>query len=715
MATDEQTGCNEHKPPSAEFLAAENERLRRRIAELELLRIECPARKEFADRVYVEGAPQGCECHLQEMANSVREAFWIIDWRARKTIYVSPAYEEIWGRSIQAVYERHEEWIDSIHPDDREFAMASLATAVETSGGEPREYRIVRPDGTIRWISDRAYAVRDQDGRVHRVAGVAKDITSRKEAEEALRESQLRLTAAVESLPCDFFMLDNDGRYTMFNSVAREHWGDCTGRRPEDLCPDEATLALWLSNNRRALAGEVVRAEVQMAPHGQEGHYYNIISPIRDGSEIHGILGVNIDITALKQAEEALQRANDVLEFRVKERTAELEAEVDRRRQLELDLRASEQRYRSLVESSGDAISTVTEDGGILFVNGVLAQWFGVSAEAMVGQHVQDFFPQPFADEQVAYIRQAVRTGQAVNVTVLAPVTEAMRWFHVTFEPLCMGETPAALVVARDIDDLVRTREQIEKYREQMACASRLASLGTLSATVAHEMTQPLTVLRLSIQNALEAIRMGSAPSVAVEDLKCALEALTTMADITERFRGFARSSSSRQWLDIDLSAIADRIIELTAEAARIAKVGVSVRGLDTLPKFRARVNDMEQLFFALLMNAIQAVPIPDESGLARTIVISGQVHDSAIELCFEDTCGGIASENVEQIFKPFFTTRAHAGGTGLGLSVVENILDRYAGKLKVFNRPGDGATFQILLPLCPGSQDGPSRRGMFP
>ena len=139
-----------------------------------------------------------------------------------------------------------------------------------------------------------------------------------------LEQSENRLRAAVESLPFDFFLIEKDGRYAMQNAVCRRHWGDIVGKRPEDICPDKQTLELWQKNNRRAFAGEVVKEEVILESNTDKGYYYNIISPIRAGDEIQSILGINIDITERKKAEELLQRALDELEMRVEERTAEL-------------------------------------------------------------------------------------------------------------------------------------------------------------------------------------------------------------------------------------------------------------------------------------------------------------------------------------------------------------------------------------------------------
>jgi len=135
-----------------------------------------------------------------------------------------------------------------------------------------------------------------------------------REVEKALRESEARFRTVIESLPFDFFLIDQTGRYAMLNKVCKQDWGDVIGKRPEEICPDEETLALWQSNNRRAFAGEVVEGEVVLKPQGREGYYRNIISPIRDGGKIQGILGVNIDITRYKDAERALQETNQLLE-----------------------------------------------------------------------------------------------------------------------------------------------------------------------------------------------------------------------------------------------------------------------------------------------------------------------------------------------------------------------------------------------------------------
>ena len=171
-----------------------------------------------------------------------------------------------------------------------------------------------------------------------RIAELEKSEIKHEQMEDALKESQALLRATIESLPFDFFAIDASGRYVVQNSTCRERWGDVIGKRPEDIAGDEDNLALWKENNARAFAGEVVTGEVELKVNGDRGFYYNIISPIQYGDRIQGILGVNIDITERKHAEEALHRAHKRVQERSKdllEVNKQLEQEIENRKQVE--------------------------------------------------------------------------------------------------------------------------------------------------------------------------------------------------------------------------------------------------------------------------------------------------------------------------------------------------------------------------------------------
>ncbi|MCK5205615.1 MAG: PAS domain-containing protein, partial [Desulfobacterales bacterium] len=150
---------------------------------------------EMNERRRAEEKLRKSEERFREMAEHISEAFWLYAWDKRQVIYTSPAYESIWGRPIEDLYARDNEWAESVHPDDLEYARASFEKIAHTGGGEEREYRIVQPDGSVRWVSDRGFAIRNENGQVVRIAGIAKDITERKQAEEELLKSSVELTA----------------------------------------------------------------------------------------------------------------------------------------------------------------------------------------------------------------------------------------------------------------------------------------------------------------------------------------------------------------------------------------------------------------------------------------------------------------------------------------------------------------------------------------
>jgi C4-dicarboxylate-specific signal transduction histidine kinase len=243
---------------------------------------------------------------------------------------------------------------------------------------------------------------------------------------------------------------------------------------------------------------------------------------------------------------------------------------------------------------------------------------------------------------------------------------------------------------------LKQAEEELNKYREQMAKAEQLASVGTLSATLAHELTQPLTVIRLSIQNSLAELETVSCPDTVVEDLKEGLSEISSMTSMVNRFRNFARISTKRTVSKVDLKAVAERIVKLLDESAWRVNVTLRVEGMDKLPLIYTYERELEQLFFSMIENAIQAA----DGKKSRQVIISGAVIDEHIELQFSDNCGGIAPENLDRIFEPFFTTKSVAERTGLGLCVVERIVSQVGGKIRVESKLGRGSTFFVTLPI---------------
>jgi PAS domain S-box-containing protein len=169
---------------------------------------------DITKRKAAEEALKESERRFHEVAEHIREVFWLFDTQEQRVIYVSPGYEEVWGRSVKDLYHDYTEWAESIYPEDRSYAEESFGRILLTGGGELREYRIVRPDGTVRWVSDKGFAIRDKEGQIRRIAGIAEDVTVRKETEERLRESEVRYRALFEESPLSLWEFD----YTMIKN-----------------------------------------------------------------------------------------------------------------------------------------------------------------------------------------------------------------------------------------------------------------------------------------------------------------------------------------------------------------------------------------------------------------------------------------------------------------------------------------------------------------
>jgi PAS domain S-box-containing protein len=156
--------------------------------------------RDITERRRAEQAQRESEERFRQLADHIDDVFWIHEPDGPRLAYVSPAYQSIWGRPCRSLYERPWSYIEAVHPEDRERVILAHRRLV---GGEATaaEYRIIRPDGTIRWVWDRGFPIRDQSGRLVRIAGIAEDVTGRKRVEEALREGEERFRTLADATP----------------------------------------------------------------------------------------------------------------------------------------------------------------------------------------------------------------------------------------------------------------------------------------------------------------------------------------------------------------------------------------------------------------------------------------------------------------------------------------------------------------------------------
>ncbi len=537
---------------------------------------------------------------------------------------------------------------------------------------------VIRTGESVRLVDQRQgmffdqalYPILDEAGQVTHIVIFGADVTARVTAERQLMESRQRYQDLIENMNDILYTTDADGNVLSMNQAITR----LMGFDPEDIVGTH--YSKWISapafpclEESRTAALQGRRTSRQIVMNDKEGKEHCVefgVGPLTAAGRIVGTQGIIRDIT---------------------ERT-----------QLEHQLRESEERYRAVVENAGEAIAIVDEQGAFRFMNSTAGKRLGGSPADFVGKSMWELFPAEIADRQMGHIRSVIRTGEGRNSVSLSCVSGAMRWYNTTIEVLKNSERgiTTALVIARDIHELKQAQDELEAHRERMIRAEQLASLGTLSATLAHELTQPLTVIRLSTQNVLNDLEGTSCPPAVLEDLTNSLAEITQVTAIVDRFRGFARRTAEKAVKEVVLCAIAHRVIRLLEESARKARIRLEAHRLEDLPPIYTHEKDVEQVFFALAQNAIQAA----DGSRDRSLRIVGARRGDHVELQFTDTCGGIAPENLDRIFEPFFTTKLPGEGTGLGLCVVQRIVGQAGGDLRVDSRWGEGTTFSIVLPI---------------
>jgi len=289
--------------------------------------------RDVTERKRTEEAIKRSEEMFRQLTENIREVFWMMDATGTEMLYIGPAYEEIWGRSCKSLYERPMDWIEAIHPDEREQAHETFMRQLQGENIDS-EYRIVKPDGTQRYIRDRAFPVRDSGGEIIRIAGIAEDVTERKQSEILLKQSADRLMLAIRAGVVgiwDWDIANNvlvwDEQMFRLYGIAPHQFCHTVKAWQNSLHPDDRERAERECD--AALRGERdFDSEFRVVwPDGSVHHIRALAIVKRDGAgRAIRLVGTNWEITAQKHAAEAL-----LASYR------RLESEISRANQLAIE------------------------------------------------------------------------------------------------------------------------------------------------------------------------------------------------------------------------------------------------------------------------------------------------------------------------------------------------------------------------------------------
>ncbi len=349
-------------------------------------------------------------------------------------------------------------------PGEQSELRGRLDKVFTTGHHDFSESRAIREDGQEHWFQC-YFGPIFVDERVVAVSVAVVNISAHKEAEHERDRAKAILAAAIDCLPFVFFALGNEGRYILQNSLSREQYGDMIGKRPEDLASNAKDLAIWQEYNRRAFAGDRIEGEYS-TPSSLEGeirHYYNAVTPIRDAHNQYGILGINIDITRRKNAEDALQKAHDHLETKVHERTVALQAANEALRQTCDELQA-------IYEGMSDGLVIAhPESQSIIYANRAICQLLGYEESEFLQTTIQQRHP---ADDlpRILESTHAMAEGRITHLdnVPLCHRDGGLVYFDASFQRIFYRELPCVVIFLHDVTQARLARAVLERQQRTL-------------------------------------------------------------------------------------------------------------------------------------------------------------------------------------------------------------------------------------------------------
>ncbi|MDZ8134321.1 MAG: PAS domain-containing protein [Nostoc sp. DedQUE04] len=397
------------------------------------------------------------EERFRQLAENIDAVFWIKEVSENRISYVSPAYKRLWGLNPQELYQGQQIWIDRIHPEDRESTDRAFHEKA-VAGKFDQEYRIILPNGNIRWVHDRCFPLRDETGEIYRFAGIAEDISDRKQAEQALRNSEERLQMALEGSGgglWDWNIITNED---YLSSRWLEMLGYEKGELPDDFSswqqlihPDDKVWVMERLNAHLQDDSVSYKFEYRMLTKSGEwkwiANHGKVVLRDRQGNPLR-MAGIHHDVTDRKQAE--------------------------------LALRKSEEFKNRILDSSTDCIKVLSLDGRLLYMNtGGLCLMEIDNLNSYLNTEWLCFW-EGSSRQQAEDALAAAKTGEVSIFRGYCPTAKGTpKWWEVVVSPILdgSGQLERILLISRDITD----RKKIELLLQESEARLKLAYKATQS------------------------------------------------------------------------------------------------------------------------------------------------------------------------------------------------------------------------------------------
>jgi PAS domain S-box-containing protein len=570
-------------------------------------------------------------------------------------------------------------WTVAVHPDDLNALVDHWRKIMVSGESGEVEGRLRRFDGVYRWFLFRATASLDDNGRVVKWYGTNTDIEERKRAEQALRRSEAYLAEAQRLTLTGSCAIDGTSREILYWSEEmfrlfgfdRQQglpmWDQWVQRiHPEDR--DKFRMA----GDRTFL--EKVDCDVEfriVKPDGTIKQIHGIGHPVlsRNG-ELVQVVGTMVDVTERRLAEAYLRRNESYL--------------------------AQAQRLAHMGSWAWDATGR-----NAVYVSEEWCRIYGFDPKDGMPcweQRLQRVHPEDRARFQLTIDRAvAEKSDYDVEFRILPPHAPG-RYIHSVGHPILgsSGELVQFVGVSMDVTESKRAEQEHERLRQELANLAhlnRVSTIGELTASLAHEIKQPIGA---AVTNADACVRLldrdqSDVPEAREAALEMAKDARRA-AEIIDRVRSlYQKGSSQLETIEVN-EVIGGMVVMLQKEAdRRSVRIRTDLAG--ELPKVMADRVQLQQVLMNLMINGIEAM-----LGTSGELTIKSKLADDGqLLISVTDTGVGLPTENADQVFNPFFTTKSQ--GTGLGLAITRSIVESHGGRIWATGNSGRGATFSFTLP----------------